>query len=246
MIWLRSALFNLVFFTVTAVMAVIGLPLLVMPDRALWAYARLWVRMVLWLLRVLVGLRVVVTGAERLPDGPGLVAAQHQSAFDTIIWLLLLPRPAIVLKQELLRIPIYGQFCRKFGMIPIDRSAGGAAIRSLLRGADAATAAGRPVLIFPEGTRAEPGTRQPFQPGVVALARRIGGSVVPVATDSGLHWGRRAFRKQPGIITIAVLPPVAVTADRDLFVTRLETAIAEGFRQLHPDLVDNSVGTAPS
>jgi len=246
MIWLRSALFNAAFFGMTAVMAAIGLPLLLLPRGALWTFARFWVRLVLWLLRLLVGIRVRVSGAEHLPDGPGLVAAQHQSAFDTIIWLALLPRPAVVLKRELLRIPIYGWFCRKFGMIPIDRTAGGAAIRALLRGADAAVAAGRPVLIFPEGTRTEPGAQHPFQPGVAALARRIGGAVVPVATDSGRHWGRRAFRKLPGTISIAVLPPIPVTADRDHLVAQLESAIAEGFRQLSADSVDNSVSSAPS
>lgn len=245
MLWLRSAAFNAAFFGLTTLASLMAIPLLAFASGpALWRFARGWAHAVIWLLRRIAGIRVRVIGAEHLPDGQGLVAAQHQSAFDTVVWLVLLPRPAIVLKQELLRIPIYGWFCRRMGMIAVDRLAGGSAIRTLLRGADMAIAEQRPIVIFPEGTRTEPGTFLPFQPGVAALARRIGGGVVPVATDSGLHWGRRAFRKHPGTISILVLPPVPVHADRTRLVAELETAIADGFRRLRPGPVDNSVGAA--
>lgn len=241
--WLRSAAFNAAFFGFTGLTALVAIPLLAFASEpVLWRLARGWARGVLWLLRRIAGIRLCVRGGEHLPAGPGLVAAQHQSAFDTVVWLALLQRPAVVLKTELLRIPVYGWFCRRLGMIAIDRDAGAAAIRAMLRGADAAVAAGRPVLIFPEGTRAEPGRPRPFHPGVVALARRIGGAVIPVATDSGLRWGRRAFHKRAGTISILVLPPVAVSADRDRFLADLEAAVAAGYRTLHPEPVDNSVG----
>lgn len=247
MLWLRSAAFNAAFFGLTTLAALVSIPLLAFaPERVLWRFARGWGHAVIWLMRAIAGIRVRVSGAEHLPSGAGLVAAQHQSAFDTVVWLVLLDRPAIVLKQELLRIPIYGWFCRRLGMIAVDRLAGGGAIRALLRGADRAVAEGRPVVIFPEGTRTEPGTFLPFQPGVAALVRRMGGGVVPVATDSGLHWGRRAFHKHPGTISVLALPPIPAHEDRTRLVAELEAAIREGYRHLRPSTVDNSVGAASS
>lgn len=224
---LRSALFNLAFFAFTAVAATLCLPALPLLDRA--GHLRLlawWARCVLGLLRATVGITVRVTGAEHLPrEGPALIAAKHQSAFDTIVWLALLPRPAYVLKRELLRVPLYGWYARAAGMIAVDRAAGAAALRHLAKSGQEALDEGRQIVIFPEGTRTAPGTRRPYQPGIVALQARAGLPVVPVATDSGLFWGRRAFRKRPGTITVAVLPPIAPGLERAAFLTRLAQAI---------------------
>jgi 1-acyl-sn-glycerol-3-phosphate acyltransferase len=167
-----------------------------------------------------------VTGREHLPaEGPALIAAKHQSAFDTIVWLALLPRPAYVLKRTLLRIPLYGWYARAAGMIAIDRAAGPAAIRHLMRAGEAALAEGCQIVIFPEGTRTLPGERRTYQPGIAALYARAGLPVIPVATDSGRCWGRRAFHKHPGTITVAVLPPIPPGLDRRVMLERLEAAI---------------------
>ena len=109
MIRIRSALFNLLFFGFTALVVVFGLPLLAFHPDVMHRYLRGWAWGSLWLLRVICGIRLRVTGAENLPlDGPALIAAQHQSAFDTVVWHALLPRPAYVMKEELLRIPRLG------------------------------------------------------------------------------------------------------------------------------------------
>lgn len=224
---LRSAVFNVAFFAFTALAALVCLPLVPLLDRAgRLALLAWWAERVLRLLRITVGITVRVTGREHLPkEGPALIAAKHQSAFDTIVWLALLPRPAYVLKRTLLWIPLYGWYAHAAGMIGIDRSAGSSAIRHLMRASDAALAEGRQIVIFPEGTRTQPGERRPYQPGIAALYARSGLPVIPVATDSGVCWGRRAFHKHAGTITVAVLPPIPPGLDRAVMLERLQTAI---------------------
>jgi 1-acyl-sn-glycerol-3-phosphate acyltransferase len=243
MLWLRSALFNLLFFTLTAILAVVALPVLVLPRRSMLWIFHAWSWMVVMLLRTICGIRLRVTGTEHLPrDGAALVAAKHQSAFDTIVWLGLLPRPAYVLKRELLWIPIYGWLVRRARMIAVDREAGGAAMRHLMRAGRQAAAEGRQMVIFPEGTRVAPGAHVPYQPGIAALAAVTGLPVIPVATDSGLHWGRRAFHKRPGTITVAILPPLPAGLRREALLQRLEAVIeAETARLVAVKPVDNSV-----
>lgn len=222
---LRSALFNLAFLGGTALTVVLGLPLLAAPAKVTLIYIRGWARLMLALLRLICGIRVVVTGLEHVPPGGSIIAAKHQSAFDTVVWLALVPDPVYVMKKELLSIPIWGWFAQRCGQVPVDREAGGAALRAMVRGAGAALAAGRPVVIFPEGTRSAPGQRLPYQPGVAALAIATGAPVVPVATDSGLAWGRRAFQKRAGVIHVSILPPLPPGLRRVPLMTLLEETI---------------------
>ena len=142
LVWLRSALFNLCFFSLTGLIAVAALPMLLAPRSALMLLLRRWAWLVVWLLRVICGIRFRLTGAEHLPPAgaPALIAAKHQSAFDTIIWLGLLPDAAYVLKRELLRIPAYGWLALHAGMIAVDRAAAGSAMRHLVRAGRAAAA----------------------------------------------------------------------------------------------------------
>jgi 1-acyl-sn-glycerol-3-phosphate acyltransferase len=236
---LRSALFNLVFFTTTFVLTLFATAVsLVAPDRVI-AVVVAWARLELAAVRLICGIRWQVTGP--LPTGPALIASHHESAFDTMVWFTLLPRPAYVLKQELARIPLFGRLTRPAGMIAVDRSGGTAAMRRLIRDAARAVAGQRQIVIFPEGTRAEPGTLLPLQPGVAALAASTGLPVIPVITDSGRCWGRRAFRKRSGVIHITLLPPIAPTARRQDLLPQLEAAWRKGAAVLR-EAVDNSVG----
>lgn len=225
MILLRSALFNLLFLGGSATAAVAALPLLLGPPWVAIGYVRGWSRLVIVLLRVVCGIRVEVTGLDRIPPGGAIIAAKHQSTFDTLVWLALLPAPVYVLKKELLAVPAWGWFARRCGHVGVDRAGGGAALRRMVREAVARLAEGRPVVIFPEGTRTAPGERRPYQPGVAALAAAARVPVVPVATDSGLLWGRRAFRKRPGTIRVSVLPPLPAGLPRAPLMTALEQAI---------------------
>ncbi len=246
MILVRSLAFNVWFYGLTTLMLLGTPPLrLLAPGRAV-DYARVWAGLVLGGLRVLAGIRYEVTGLEHLPDnGPALIASMHQSAFDTIVWELLAPRFAIVLKQELTKIPLFGPMLTTAGMIPVDRAGGANAVRQMLRAADRAMAGNRQILIFPEGTRVAPGVRAPLHPGVAALAARTGLPVIPVVTDSGRHWGRRAFRKTPGTIRIAILPPIPPGLKRDALMQHLAETFAQAPNMLRTP-VDNSVGGAPA
>lgn len=224
---LRSALYNAWFWIITAGMALPSLPVRFLAPHAALAFGRVWARAVLAGLGPLAGIRVEVRGAEHLPKaGPALIASQHQSAFDTLIWIVLLPKPAYVVKRELLKVPFYGPMLRPAGQIMLDRSGGGSAIRALVRETGHALAAGRQVVIFPEGTRMPPGRRGVLQPGVAAVAAASGLPVIPVATDSGRAWGRRAFRKQAGTIHIDIRPPLPAGLERSTLLQRLEEAYA--------------------
>lgn len=225
MTWVRSALFQATFYLWTAVMVVIFVPALLGPKSWTVKGQAIWAQGVVLLLRGLARIRLEVQGIENLPQGAVIVASKHQSAFDTLIYHRLLRDPAIVMKKELLKIPIYGSYSLKVGMIPVDRKAGAAALRALLKGAEAAKAQARPILIFPEGTRTAPGVRVPYQAGISALYKGLGLPVVPVALNSGLFWPRRTFAKWPGTIVIEFLPAIPPGLARQEFMARLETAI---------------------
>lgn len=226
MILVRSTLFNIVFFAVTTVMTLLAsLARLISPDHVL-AVAMLWARILLVAVRIICGIKLDVTGLEHIPEGPVLIASRHQSAFDTFVWLTLLPRCCYVFKRELLRIPLFGPLISGSGMIAVDRDGGAKAIRDLLREADRAVRENRQIVIFPEGTRSEPGAPLVLQPGIAAVAARTGLSVIPVSTNSGNHWGRRAFRKVPGTIRIVIGEPLPADMERKALMQALVSQLA--------------------
>jgi 1-acyl-sn-glycerol-3-phosphate acyltransferase len=227
---LRSFLFNILFALWTGFIFIVSLPTLVLPRSAAWWMGGLWVRGALLLLRATVGLRHRVRGVEHRVAGPAIYASKHQSAWDTLVFPTLLEQPAYVLKQELIRVPLFGSYLKQCGMIPVDRQGGGTALKQLLKAARAAIAEGRSILIYPEGTRMPPGERRPYHPGVAALYGDLGVPVVPVALNSGLFWGRRAFNKKSGTITIEFLPPIAPGLPRREFMAELQNRM-EGASQ---------------
>lgn len=221
---LRSALFNIAFFAISLVLTLLATVVRFVSPSHVIDVAMLWARSLLAAVRLICGIRLEVTGLEHIPLGPVLIASRHQSAFDTFVWLTLLPRCCYVFKDELLRIPLFGALITATGMIAVDRQAGGAAIRALLRQGDQAARKQRQIVIFPEGTRSDPGSLGTLQPGVAALAARTGLPVIPVSTDSGRVWGRRAFRKQSGTIRIVIGEPIPAQTER----TALMRALREG------------------
>jgi 1-acyl-sn-glycerol-3-phosphate acyltransferase len=243
MIFLRSAAFNVYFFGLTFLLGLFcGIPLRVFAPRRVIGLARFWARLTLWGLRLICGIDYAVSGRENLPAaGPALIASQHQSAFDTLVWLLLVPWPAYVVKQELARVPLFGPLLQPGGQILVDRKAGAAALRGLIAEARAAASAGRQVVIFPEGTRTAPGETVPLQPGIAALSNETGMALIPVATDSGRLWGRRAFRKRAGTIHLAIAAPIPPGLPR----RQLLAAVQEAWRhaaESGANPVDKSVG----
>lgn len=223
---LRSAAFNVAFFVISFVMTLLATAARYVAPRWVLAVAMLWARCLVTAARIICGIRLQVSGLEHIPEGAALIASRHQSAFDTFVWLTLLPRCCYVFKDDLLRIPLFGAAVRAAGMISVDRGGGGAAIRGLLRGAERAVREQRQIVIFPEGTRGDPGNPGVLQPGVVALASRTGLPVVPVSTNSGHLWGRRAFRKQRGTIRIVIGQPISSRTERNALIGALEEGMA--------------------
>jgi 1-acyl-sn-glycerol-3-phosphate acyltransferase len=233
---LRSILFNLYFFLLTFVLTVgLATPVRFLAPHRVLEVAMLWARLLMAGLRVICGIRLSVQGLERLGSGPALIASMHQSAFDTFVWLTLVPRCCYVLKQELLPIPLFGPLMPLAGMIAVDRHGGASAMRHLLREGERAVREERQIVIFPEGTRAAPGQQLPLQPGAAALAVRTQLPVIPVVTDSGRCWGRRAFHKRPGTIHIRLLEPLSPETGRQ----RLMCSLAQVLKY---EPVENSVG----
>ena len=219
-------MFNLFFFASTFVLSVAGVWVRIFsPHRGL-ALVMSWARLELAAARVICGLRFRVHGLPHLPSGPMLIASQHQSTFDTLVWFALLPGCSYVAKRELTRIPLFGPLIPLAGQIVVDRRLGPTALRGLVRDARRGLGEGRQVVIFPEGSRAQPGRPLPIQPGIVALASATRLAVIPVLTDSGRFWGRRAFQKRAGTIAISVLPPLPPALSRDALTRSLETLFA--------------------
>ena len=235
---LRSLVFLVVFYLNSAVILLLGSPLLFGPRR--WAMEGLKFHAVtsMWWMKVICGTRVEVRGRERLPAGPALIASKHQSAWDTFGLVPLLRDPAIVMKEELLKLPVYGWFSRKFEMIPIRRESGPSALRLMARESAARIAEGRDVLIFPEGTRRAPGAPPAYQPGIALLYGELGVPCVPVALNSGLVWPRRSILRRPGTIVVEFQEPIPAGLPRREFMTLLEQRIETATSRL--------TGTAPA
>jgi 1-acyl-sn-glycerol-3-phosphate acyltransferase len=222
---LRSLLFNIAFYVNAFLFLTIGTPFHITPRK--WSIRALqaWASTSLFLLRVICGVKMEVRGRANLPDGAVLVAAKHQSAWDTFALLPLFDDPAVVLKRELIWIPLYGWFIPKFRMIPVEREAGATALRRMMAHAKEAASMGRQILIFPEGTRKAPGDPPDYKPGVAALYAGLGLPCVPVALNSGLYWPRRKFLRFPGTVIVEFLAPLPAGLPRREFAKRLEESI---------------------
>jgi 1-acyl-sn-glycerol-3-phosphate acyltransferase len=229
MTFLRSALFLVWLAVISVVINLAFVPALVLPRGITVTGAKIWATLVLWGLRWIVGLSYEVRGP--IPKPPVLIAAKHLSMWETIAFLALLPDPAIVMKRSLLRVPFYGWYCRKMGMIAIDREAGAKAIRVLYAAADEALRQRRPIVIFPEGTRKRPGAPPDYKPGVAALYAHLDVPCVPAALNSGLFWVGR-FSRLPGTVILEFLEPIPPGLPRGEFMVALESRIEGATRTL--------------
>src|SRR5260370_6344105 len=196
-VWLRSLAFNVGWYAAAAIIAIVGSPILLLPRRAVVGWAKLWITVVLWWLHVTCGLSHRLRGLENLPAGPMIIACKHQSWWETLAFTLLFNDIAIVLKRELLFIPIIGWAMARAGNIAVARGEGAAALRGLLNQAKAVIAQRRSIVIFPEGTRVSPGDKRPYHVGTAALYRQLGVPVVPVALNSGLFSRQRPCGNRP-------------------------------------------------
>ncbi len=209
MIYLRSALFALIQVAATIVFAILAWFTFPFGAHTRYRVITLWNRLVVWLAQHLCGIRYEIRGREHMPRAPAVVLAKHQSAWETIALPVLLPPLALVAKKELLRVPFFGWGLAMLSPIAIDRGAGREALKQILRQGAARLQEGFGVLVFPEGTRMRPGESGRYGIGGAWLAAHTGTAVVPVAHNAGELWGRDAFVKYPGTITVSIGPPIA-------------------------------------
>ncbi|HYN46462.1 MAG TPA: lysophospholipid acyltransferase family protein [Allosphingosinicella sp.] len=220
---LRSLLFAIVFYVGSAPFVLLAFPASLIGTGAVRACAHGWCRFHRWCARALLGIGSRIEGTP--PSGSALVAVKHQSMYETLEIFLMLDDPALVLKRELLKIPLWGWVVKRYGAIPIARSGGAAALRQMMRAAEAAIAENRPIVIFPEGTRVAPGERPPLKSGFAGLYRAFNLPVVPVAVDSGRLWPRQGFVKRPGIVTFRFGESIPPGLKRDAIEAAVHAAI---------------------
>jgi 1-acyl-sn-glycerol-3-phosphate acyltransferase len=241
----RTALFYLLFLGQTVILAVIvGTIAIIWRRKTLvsWILGRYWGQSNLWLLRWVVGIRTAVTGAEKIPPGPCIIAAKHQSDWDIFALLPLTDeKPAFIAKRELMDIPFFGWAARSIDTISIDRKLGAEAIPRMMDDARAAIARGCRLVIFPEGTRKAPLADPDYRQGITRMYLGLGVPVIPVALNSGLYWGRNSLMLWPGTARAKILEPIPPGLTADAFTARLQTSIETQTTQLIAEAVAQGV-----
>lgn len=243
-----SGLFNLIFIGWTALLLFTLWLLLPLSRQIFRRGISFWPKFLFPVLEHLVGLTFELRGQENIPDGPVIYAVKHQSTWETMFFLWQNPETAYIMKKELNSIPFWKWYMAKSQHVVIDRSGAASAIRQMVADSEHILAEGRSIVIFPEGTRSRPGTANIYHPGIAALYRRTGATVIPVALNTGLFWGRRQFLKHPGKMIMQFLPALPNGLDRKQFMFQLESAIEIATRDLeqealrqHPHLHINHV-----
>jgi 1-acyl-sn-glycerol-3-phosphate acyltransferase len=225
MLALRSLLFNTAFYLTTLLQMLVWLPYYFSVTRAkAWIVPNTWARLNNWMMKAFCGAEVVFKGEENLPDGPCIIAAKHQSSWDTFTFVPHLKDPVYILKRQLTWIPFFGWYLAKMDMIAIDRASRDEARKQVAEGANRAKRDGRQIVIYPEGTRRMPGDTPAYKQGVAMIYEATGLPVVPIAHNAGLFWPRRKFWRHPGTMTVEFLPPIPPGLPRDqMFKQLVET-----------------------
>lgn len=242
MLLIRSLIFTVIFYINTAVFLLLGSWLLFAPRSWAMVGLKAHARASMFWMRVICGTSVEVRGLDNLPDRPFLIAAKHQSAWDTFALIPIFDDPALVMKAELMKLPLYGWFSTKFGMIPIKRETGPSALREMLREAQARLDDNREILVFPEGTRRLAGAEPDYKPGILMMYDRLAVPCVPVALNSGLFWPRNSQLRNSGTIIVEILPSIPAGLPRKDFARRLQDTVETATA----DLVKEAITANPA
>ncbi len=233
---MRGIAFLAFIFSSSIIYGVVTSPALLFGENAARAVAKLWTRMALDALKYITGITYRVEGEANIPDGGAIVAANHQSMWETLALYHLMPRPAFVFKQELVRLPIYGWVVARAGNIAVDRKGGAKALRAMRAAAAKRIDEGCQVIVFPEGTRVPTGQTAKLHSGIAGIYAAADAPCVPAAHNSGLFWRHPGPEKIPGEITLRFLPAIKPGLDRKTFLNQLKQAIDSA----RPDLADAS------
>jgi 1-acyl-sn-glycerol-3-phosphate acyltransferase len=207
--WLRSALFFFGFVASTVIWAVASMFTLPLPFPTRYAFITAWCDFNVWWIEHTCGIRYRLEGTEKIPAGPCIVMANHQSAWETLALKKFFPPMVWVLKRELLWVPFFGWGLALVQPIALDRGSGRKAVQQLVSQARTRCGQGRWIIVFPEGTRVPPGEVRRFKLGGSIMAVETGMPIVPVGHDSGVYWARRSFIKRPGTVTVRIGDPIS-------------------------------------
>ncbi len=206
---LRSLLFNFIYYGSTAILCFLYVPTVLLPRPLYIKLLTAYFHYVAFLEKYILDLNYEVIGTEHLPKtGSYIVAMKHQSAYETLKLCVLFYNPAVILKKELFSIPLWGWLAKKAGHIGIDRTNRQTAIHSINDGTQRVAQEGRPLVIFPQGTRVRVGDTRPYKKGVARMAEHGDLSIIPIALNSGVFWPKNAFWKRAGTVTFKILPPL--------------------------------------
>lgn len=212
-LFLRAVLFYCIFMTLAAIATSLLYLSLPFPFKARLTISRAWSKAMLWSAKVVCGLKYQVIGFENIPEAPPVIfLSKHQSAWETITFLGMLPSNCFVFKKSLLKIPIFGWGMAICHHIPVDRNAGLRAFKAVIEKGKQRLKEGLSIIIFPEGTRVAPKTNVKFYKTAASLAKSTGAQVIPIAHNSGSCWRRNSFLKTPGLITVVIGKPINTTA----------------------------------
>ncbi len=235
MAFLRSLVFALALIVITPPYSIIALATFALPPLARYRIISGWARAVMVLARILLGIRYRVRGHEHLPNRPAIILSKHQSAWETIAFQIIFPPHVQVLKRELLWIPFFGWGLALMSPIAIDRGRGTVSLKRMAEQGARRLARGFSIVIFPEGTRVAPGKRGKYHLGGAWIAIRTGATVVPVAHNAGLVWGRNAFIKRPGLVTVEIGEPIdPANLTPEALTARVEEWIENRMKELCP------------
>lgn len=219
---IRSTVFNALFYLVTFVLLMVALVAMIFSRYSIIAVARQWGRVNLALLRIICGIDVEWICREKIPRGPLIVASKHQSVWETFALITLFDDPTFIIKRELMWIPFFGWCMWRAGMIPVDRGARSQALAAMTESARFELKRGRQIIIFPEGTRRAPGAEPAYKFGVAQLYGETQTGCLPIALNSGVVWGRRAFLRYPGTVRVEILDPIPPGMPRTEFFEHLK------------------------
>lgn len=227
MMAIRVLIFQILFTNWTFLLAVIALPLMFFPKKYTLPVGRVWAYVSLALLKLVLNIDYKLVGSENIPSTPCIIASKHQSAWETVAFHLIFNKPCFILKRELLFLPLFGLYLWRMDMIAIDRSSGANALKKMVKEAKKIKNTGRPIVIFPEGTRTSPGEKREYQPGVAALYDMLKIPVIPIRLDSGNYWGKKILDKKSGTISVEIMPAINPGLKRQEFMERLYSLIEE-------------------
>lgn len=240
MIFIRSLLFNIVGYGSLAVGCVLNTIIGIFSQKAImkiWNYG--FIPFFAWSLRYIAGIKIEIRGRQYLEQENAIYAGKHESAMETYVMTSIIKRGTFVLKKELTYIPLFGWAQALYGMIPINRSAGSAAMKDMLRKAQKMKEDKRPIIIFPEGTRRQPGQEPVYKPGVALLYQHLDLPVIPFATNTGLFWKKSSFLRYPGTVVFEFMEPLPAGLDKKHFMEELQNRIETKCAELNAEAIKN-------